>query len=958
MGRHFLFFTLLLNIKISAQIISTVAGNGTIGYSGDGGPAINAQLGDMYYTYPAFDNVGNMYIAQNGNNTIRKIDASGIITTIAGTNGVIGYSGDGGPAINALLYHPTAIAIDNANNIYFADRNGDIIRKIDPVGIITTVSGQATTTCGVGDGGPLAQARFRAISALSFDQLNNLYIADFGCDVIRMVNNAGIINTIAGNGTHGFSGDGGPATLAQLAYPCKVAIDNTGNIYIPDAQNHRIRKINTSGIITTIAGTGISGYSGDGGPATLAQLSFPGSVIIDNGNNLYIGDYNDVIRKIDVSGNISTFAGTGITGYSGDGGPAILANLRFTEGRISIDNNFNNIYFVNYLDGNVIRKITNCITASIIQQPVSVTLCNTGNAAFSIIASNMTGLQWQVNNGSGWSNVSNTGVYSGATTSTLSITGAGVSMNGYQYRCVVGNSCGNIFSIVVTLNVLTPTTPIISISTSQTTICSGVTATFNAIITNGGSTPVYQWKKNSNNVGTNSAVYSDNTLTNGDQISCQVTSNANCLINNIAMSNIITMIVNPILTPSISITASSINICTGATVNFSSLVNNTGNNPSYQWRKNGFPVGINSPSYSDNNLNNGDIIACFLTSNYACSLPISVLSNTIFITVMPMVTPSITINTPSTSICPNASAIFTATSQNSGVTPIYQWKKNGILVGNNATTYTDNNIIQGDVITCLLTASGNCLTSSTANSNSIMMSIYPNPTVSLDHTSWLCEGSSRQLNAGNFSTFLWNDGSMNQILIVNNIGTYYVTVSDNNGCKASDTTKITTLLFQPKNFLPRDTTICSYGTISLVATPGFKSYLWNVGLNTPTITISQPGLYWLEVLDNNNCKGRDSVVVLSKDCIKGFYIPTGFTPNNDGKNDYFMPLIFGNVKSYNFTIYNRYGQTVFHSTELKKGWDGKFGSLPQDSNVFIWVCRFQLEGEKQEFRKGTFILIR
>ena len=134
-------------IAVSGQIITTVAGNGTGGYSGDGGPALNAQLGDMYYTYPAFDHAGNMYIAQNSQNTIRKIDAAGIITTIAGTINVVGYTGDGGPAINALLYHPTSIAVDNLNNIYFADRNGGIIRKIDPSGIITTVSGQTITTC-------------------------------------------------------------------------------------------------------------------------------------------------------------------------------------------------------------------------------------------------------------------------------------------------------------------------------------------------------------------------------------------------------------------------------------------------------------------------------------------------------------------------------------------------------------------------------------------------------------------------------------------------------------------------------------------------------------------------------------------------------------------------------------------------------------------------------------------
>ena len=448
----FFFFLLFLCASSTGQIITTVAGDGTVGYSGDGGPAINAQLGDLYYTYPAFDNAGNMYIAQNGNNTIRKIDIVGTITTIAGTNDVIGYSGDGGPAINALLYHPTSIAVDNNNNIYFADRNGDIIRKIDPSGIITTVSGQATTSCGVGDGGPLVLAQFWAISALTFDQFNNLYIADFGCNTIRKVNTAGIVSTIAGNGTWGYSGDGGSATQAQLAYPCKIAIDNAGNIYIPDAQNHRIRKVTTTGVISTFAGTGIQGYSGDGGPAINANMAFPGSIVIDNTGNFYFGDYNHVIRKIDGIGTITTYGGNGTYGYSGDGGPAILASMALTEGRISINNN--DIFFANYTQGgpgHTIRKISNCLTATINQQPTNVTLCNSGNAIFNIGVSNVTGYQWQLNTGTGWTNLTDNSIYSGTLTNTLVITGATTSMNNYQYRCSVTNGCGTIFSTSASL---------------------------------------------------------------------------------------------------------------------------------------------------------------------------------------------------------------------------------------------------------------------------------------------------------------------------------------------------------------------------------------------------------------------------------------------------------------------------------------------------------------------------
>jgi gliding motility-associated-like protein len=156
----------------------------------------------------------------------------------------------------------------------------------------------------------------------------------------------------------------------------------------------------------------------------------------------------------------------------------------------------------------------------------------------------------------------------------------------------------------------------------------------------------------------------------------------------------------------------------------------------------------------------------------------------------------------------------------------------------------------------------------------------------------------------------------------------------------------------------RATEICNYDELKLKAPSGFKDYTWNNNANTAAITIKKPGLYWVEVIDQNNCKGKDSIAVNLKECITGFFIPTAFTPNNDGKNDVFKPLIFGNVKSYQFTIYNRWGEVVFKSKDIKKGWDGNFKSLSQSTNVFIWLCTYQLEGELKQTKKGTAVLIR
>lgn len=960
MHRKFLFSFLLLIFIIDTiaggQIINTIAGTGTGGYSGDGGQATNAQLGGMYYCYPAFDNAGNTYIAQNLSNTIRKIDKAGVITTIAGTNGVYGYTGDGGPAVNALLYHPTAIAIDNANNIFVSDRNGTVIRKISPSGIITTVSGQYTTSCGVGDGGLLVQAQFSAISALTIDHAGNLYISDYGCNTVRKVNSSGIITTIAGNGTWGYSGDGGPATAAQLAYPCSVAIDNAGNIYIADAENQRVRKLSTTGIITTIAGNGNLGYSGDGGPAIQASLSFPGSVVIDNSGNLYTGDYNNVVRKIDPSGIITTYAGTGISGYSGDGGTALLAQLNMTQGRISIDNN-SNIYFADDYHF-VVRKISSCLTATINQSPSDASLCGSGDTSFTISASNASGFQWQVNQGSGWSDLAGNGIYSGVATNSLQIRSANTTMNNYQYRCEVTNTCGSIFSLPATLTVTTPSAPSLTIATTTNSVCAGTSITFVATPQNAGTSPSYQWKKNGTSTGTNNAVYTNSNFSNGDIVTCVLTSSNKCITTNTAQGNAITITVNPVLTPSVSITPSANNICFGTPVSFTSAITNGGISPSIQWSKNRVSVGTNSPVYNDNSLNNGDVISNVLTSSNGCVTSLSVVSNQVMMSVTSLITPEITINASKTSICQNTTVTFTASINNGGSAPVYQWKKNGTNVGLNSSIYKDNNVLNADVISCLLTSNSNCLAVPSITSNSIIITVNANPVISLDHTTTLCSGSGRQLDAGNFSSYLWNDGSTGRSIIVNKSGTYYVTVTDNNGCVGSDTAQITALLPPPDSFLPPDTSICSYGSLDLKTSAPYKNYLWNTNATTSFITINQPATYWLEVTDNNDCKGRDSIIVSPKDCLKGFYLPTAFTPNGDSKNDLLKPLIFGNVKKYNFSVFNRSGQEVFHTTDINKGWDGTLSGIKQDTNVFVWYCSYQFQGEATETKKGTVILIR
>jgi RHS repeat-associated protein len=311
-------------LKNHAMIIRTAAGTGVGGFSGDGGPATEAQLRTPAGV--AADASGNLYIADAYNYRVRKVDANGIITTVAG-NGTRGYAGDGGPAIEAQLQGPFGVAMDSAGNLYLADTGNHRVRKVDTNGIITTVAGNGDPGFS-GDGGPAVQAGLTAPTGVATDPHGNLYIADTNNHRIRKVTASGIIITVAGDGRSQFSGDGGPATEASLYLPMGVAANAYGHLLFADYGNHRVRKVDANGIITTVAGNGDPGFSGDGGPAADAHLRHPTSVRVDSYGNLYIADSgNHRVRRVYANGIIATFAGKETSGFDGDGGPPTHAAL-------------------------------------------------------------------------------------------------------------------------------------------------------------------------------------------------------------------------------------------------------------------------------------------------------------------------------------------------------------------------------------------------------------------------------------------------------------------------------------------------------------------------------------------------------------------------------------------------------------------------------------------------------
>ncbi len=512
--------------NLSNNIISTVAGNGVASFSGDGAQAINASMNVA--TGVAADLAGNIFIADQNNNRIRKVDAYGVITTVAGT-GVLGFSGDGGAATNAKLTTPFAVATDSAGNLFIADQGNNRVRKMDTNGILTTFAGKSPIVSGFsGDGGPATNAVLNTPAGLFVDATGNLYIADQNNDRIRKVGTNGIITTVVGNGTETFAGDGGLATNASLRLPVSVTIDQAGNLIIADRSNSRIRKVDTNGIITTIVGNGVASYSGDGAQAINASLVAPTSVTTDVSGNLFIADasnfpLNHRIRKVDMTGIITTLAGTNVAGFTGDGGLAAKASLAFprglaldASGNLLIADASNNrarkiilgspsLVFPNVAANNagsysviitspygsvtsVVATLTVLLPPAIVTQPPSQSIGLGSNATFNVTLTGTQPLafQWQFNG----NNLTNQ-VSQALNLTNVQWTNAG------NYQLFITNNYGSITSSVATMTVGLP--PAISSAAANLILLAGTNIQLSVQATGDGLFS-YQWQFNGTNL--------------------------------------------------------------------------------------------------------------------------------------------------------------------------------------------------------------------------------------------------------------------------------------------------------------------------------------------------------------------------------------------------------------------------------------------------------------------------
>ena len=362
-------------LAFTPGIISTVAGTGNAGYSGDGSAATSAKLNQPLGL--ALDSAGNLYISDYGNHVVRMVNPTGNISTVAGSSAGPGYSGDIGPATSAQLNQPAGLALDSAGNLYIADSGNHVVRKVDSSHNISTVAGQCASPCSggfSGDGDLANGAELNTPMGVAVDGAGNLYIADYGNHRVRRVDSvSGNITTIAGDGTGDYGGDGGAAAAAHLNHPYGVALDSAGNLYIADRDNNVIRRVDLSGIINTVAGNQGqgAGFSGDNGTATSAQLSGPVAIATDGAGDLYIADhFNNVVRKVDNAGVITTVAGNFLLGsdYDGDTGPATTAQMYGPNGVIA--DGRGNLYIAD-LHNNAVRKVD--VTTALLEfDPVTV----------------------------------------------------------------------------------------------------------------------------------------------------------------------------------------------------------------------------------------------------------------------------------------------------------------------------------------------------------------------------------------------------------------------------------------------------------------------------------------------------------------------------------------------------------------------------------------------------------
>lgn len=910
----FSFFFVVIKITFFySQNIITYAGNGTYGFNGDNILATSASIANA--TGIATDSAGNLYIADDDNHRIRKVNKSGIITTIAGT-GIGGYSGDGGPAILAQLNEPRAVAVDKHGNVYISDLANCRIRKINTSGIITTLAGNGSVGFS-GDGGSAILASFNRPVGITVDLIGNVYVADWNNNRIRKINTSGVINTFAGNGSASYSGDGGMAINASLHYPHDVCVDASGNIYIADANNNRIRKVNASGVISTFAGGG--SFFVNGALATTVGMDYPITITSDAAGNVYfvIENFNRIC-KVDLSGIISVVAGPWFpNGYAGDGGPAISAVFYYPRG-ISIDG-FGNL-FISDTQNSRVRVI--CAPPSIPSQINGDNIICSGTSTHIYSVTPTLGAatySWVLPGGWSGSSVTNTiNVTSNGTNGTISVTAI--------------NSCGSA-SGQSTISIGLQSPPNVLIVATNSTICSKDT-----VILMGVNATSYVWNTGatSQSISPSPSITTTYTVTGTDAFGC-------------VNSAVQTISVNPL--PILNISSSTNSLCSGQSTTLTSTGATT-----YTW----YPGSSNFSLIS--------VTPTTSTTYTLIGMNSTGCINSIQYTIQVIPTPTLSLINPLYYLC-SGNATISANGASS-----YQWMPGA---------FTGSTIVVSPSVTTNYTVVGaNGICTSSAIST-VSLGTAP-PLILTSNNQSGCIGTCFSLSNSSNSfypfTYNWGDNAFSTPLLSQHCysvaGEFTVSAQAtfSTGCSVISANTLTISVFPPPslmiNIIGGNTQNINTNIGIINLSTGGNQYIWSFGDGSQNVVTSSlteivhsysiTGNYCVKLIAENTTTGCIDSISQCIDVLCQSYInsPNVFTPNGDGSNDIFK---FDSecIDFLNVVIYNRWGLKILEWDKINSGWDGRTtsGQLVVEGTYF-YVLKYIDSNGKTVTQSRSFSLFR
>lgn len=644
------------------------------------------------------DLTGNVYVADATSNSIRKITSNGLVSTFAGSGSQGNANGTG---TSASFYYPYAVALDVAGNIYVADAYNNLIRKITSNGLVTTLAGSGNQGFANGNG---TSASFNHPNCVAADATGNIYVADPGNNMIRKVTSAGLVTTFAGNGNPGSTN--GTATSASFNSPSGIALDAAGNFYVSDLGNNLIRKIDPSGIVTTLAGSGSTGSTN--GIRTLASFNHPNDVQVNPAGFLYVADFgNNLIRKILITGY--TIDKTLPTGLTFDATTGIISG---TATVLSPATDYTVTAYNTSGSSSTIVNISVVNSASITFAPISFkTICD-------------------VDFDPGATGGSGTITYTSNNPAVATIVAGKIHINGSGTAVITATD--GITSVQQSLTVTMPVTPTVTITPGFFSSCVGMQLTYTATAINQGNNPTYQWQVNGKNVGTNSSTFVSSNLVTDDKITCTVTNNDACIVS--GTSHYVTLSADAYVTPTVIIQSSAIGpVPSNTIITFTATPTIGGTNPTYQWQVNGINTGTNNPVFTGSCFSNGDQITCVLTNNGGkCLTTATATSNIVTLNIISSnQTPIVTVTASSNQVYAGTAVTFTANVVNA--TPVnYQWQINGNNAGTNSSTFTSTALKNGDQVTCTITTNTGCTVS--VISLPLQISILKPPTVNIPNT--------------------------------------------------------------------------------------------------------------------------------------------------------------------------------------------------------------------------------